>query len=83
MEDIEAVVDTGVCASIARKHLPCKLGMWKRTRNVQFWQLDASSWKKGFAVHTSCKVIDAHLILSKCAIDAEVLNIGNREIIVE
>ena len=34
-----------------------------------------------FVVHTTFKVMDSSLILGKFAIDAEVLDIGNRDVI--
>ena len=80
-EEVEAVVDTGASASVEEKRLARKLGIWKRARKVKVRQEDGSFLGGNFVVNTRFKVIDLSSVLSKFAIDAEVLDIGNRDII--
>ena len=80
-EEIEAVVDTGGSASVVGKRLACKLGIWKRARKVKVKQGDGSSLGGNFVVNTTFKVMDSSSILGKFAMDAEVLDIENRDVI--
>ena len=66
---------------VVGKHLACKLGIWKRARKVKFKQGDRSILRGNFVVNTKFKVMDSFLVLGKFAIDAEVLDIGNRNVI--
>ena len=80
-EEIEAVVDTGASASIAGKCLARKLGIWKRVKKVGLRQGDGSHLGGNFVVNTRFKVMDSSLVLVKFMMDAEVLDIGNRDVI--
>ena len=78
---MEAVVDTGASASVVGKRLARKLGIWRRARKIKVRQGDRSSLGGNFVVYTSFKVMDSSSVLGKFAIDAEVLDIGNRDVI--
>ena len=80
-EEIEAVVDTGASASVVGKRLAYKLGIWKRARKVKVRQGDGSSLGGDFVVNTMFNVMDLSSVLGKFAMDAEVLDIGNRDVI--
>ena len=80
-EEVEAVVDTGASAPIIGRRLAVKLGVWKRARKVKMKQGDGSSLVGKFVVNTSFEVYDSSSTLVKFAMDAEVLDIGNRDII--
>ena len=80
-EEVEVVVDTGASTSVVGKRLACKLGIWKRAKKVKVRQGDGSSLGGNFVVNTSFKIIDSFLVLGKFAMDAEVLDIGNRDVI--
>ena len=80
-EDIEAVVDTGASTSVVGKHLARKLGIWKIARKVKVRYRDGSSLVANFVGNTTFKVMDSSSVLGKFAMDAEVLDIGNRDII--
>ena len=80
-EEVEAVVDTGASASVVGKRLARKLGIWKRARKVKVRQGDGSSFEGNFVLNASFKVMDSSSVLGKFAIDAEVLDIGNRDVI--
>ena len=80
-EEVEAVVDTGASASVVGKRLAQKLGMWKRARKVKVRQGDGSFLGGNFVVHTRFKVMDVSSVLGKFTMDAEVLDIGNRDVI--
>ena len=78
---MEAVVDTGASASVVGQRLACKLGIWKRARKIKVRQGDRSSLGGNFVVNTSFKVMDSSSVLGKFAMYAEVLHIGNRDLI--
>ena len=80
-EEIEAVVDTGASASVVGKRLARKLGIWKRARKVKVRQGDESHLGGNFVVNTTFKVMDSSSVLDKFMMDAEVLDIGNRDMI--
>ena len=80
-EEVEAVVDTGASASVVEKHLACKLEIWKRAKKVKVKQGDGSFLGANFVVNTTFKVIDFFLVLGKFATDTEVLDIGNRDML--
>ena len=81
MEEIEAVVDTGASASVVGQRLARKLGIWKRAKKVKVRQGDGSYLRGNFVVNTTFKVMDSFLVLAKFGMDAEVLHIGNRDVI--
>ena len=74
-------MDTGASASVVGKRLALKLGIWKRARKVKVKQGDGSSLGGNFVVNTRFEVIDLSPVLDKFAMDAEVLDIGNRDVI--
>ena len=78
-EELEAVVDTGASASVVGKRLACTLGIWKRAKKVKVRQEDGSSSRGNFVVNRTFKVMYSSSILGKFAMDAEVLDIGNRD----
>ena len=80
-EEVEAVVDTGASATVVGKRLACKLGIWKRARKVKVRQGNGSHLGGNFVVNTMFKVMDSFSVLGKFAMDAEVLDIGNRDVI--
>ena len=74
-------MDTGASASVVGKRLARKLGIQKRARKVKVRQGDGSSLGGNFVVNTTFKVMDLSSVLGKFAIDAEVLDIGHRDVI--
>ena len=82
-EEVEAIVDTGASPSLVGKRLGRKLGIWKRARKVKVRQGDRSSLGGNFVVNTMFKVMDLSLVLGKFAMDAEVLDIGIKDVILE
>ena len=80
-EQVEAVVNTGVSASIEGKCLAHKLKIWKKARKVKVWQGDRTILEEHFIMNTSFKIMDSLAVLRKFAIDAEVLDMENRDII--
>ena len=80
-EEVEAVMDAGASASVVGKHLARKLGIWKRARKVKVRQGDRSYLGGNFVVNMAFKVMDSSSVLGKFAMDAEVLNIGNTDVI--
>ena len=80
-EEIRAVVDTGANASVVGKCLACKLRIWKNARNVKVRQEVGNILGGKCLINTFFKLMDSSLVLYKFATDAEVLDIGNREII--
>ena len=80
-EEVEALVDTGASASVVGKRLACKLGIWKRVRKVKVRQGNGSSLEGKFVVNTTLRVMDSSSVVGKFAMDTEVLDIGNRDVI--
>ena len=80
-EEIEAVVDTGASASVVGRRLARILGLWKRARKVKVRQGDGSFLEGNFVVNTSFKEMDSSSVLGKFAVDTEVLDIGNKDVI--
>ena len=80
-EQVEAVVDKGASASVVEKRLARKLRIWKRARKIKVRQGDGSSLGGNFVVNTTFKVMDSSSVLGKFAMDAEVLDIGNSDVI--
>ena len=73
---------------MAGKRLAKKLGVWKRARKVNVRQGDVSHLSGGnFIFNTSFKVFDlvspttSATVLGKFSLDAEVLDIGNKDCI--
>ena len=80
-DEIEAVVDTRASASVVGKRLAFKLEIWKRVREVKVRQREGSQLGGNFVVNTTFKVMDSSSVLGKFGMDAEVLYIGNRDVI--
>ena len=80
-EEIEAVVDTVASVSVVAKRLTCKLGIWKGARKVRVRQRDGSDLEGNLVVKATFKIMDSASVLGKFAIDAEVLDIGNGDVI--
>ena len=78
---MEAVADTEGSASVVGKCLACKLGIWKRARKVKVRQRDGSHLGGNFVVYTTFKLLDSSSVLGKFAMDAEVLDIENGDVI--
>ena len=77
------MMDTGASPSVAGKCLVHKLAIWKSVRKVKVRQGDGSSLGEYFVINTLSKVMDSSLGLGKFGLDVEVLDIGNRDIILE
>ena len=82
-EQVEAVVDTGASASVVGKRLAHKLGIWKRARKVKVRQGDGSIVGGNFIINTTFKVMDTFWVLSTFAMDAKVLDVKHRDMILE
>ena len=81
-------MDCAASAPVVGKRLAKKLGVWKRARKVNVRQGDGSRLSGGnFIVNTSFKVFDfissptSSTVLGKFSLDAEVLDIGNKDCI--
>ena len=74
-------MDTAASASVVGKRLARKLWIWKRATKVKVRQGDRSSLGGNFVVNTTFKVMYSSSTLSKFDMDAEVLVIGNRDVI--
>src|SRR5437588_12741786 len=58
-----------------------KLGIWKRARKVKIRQGDGSSLDRKFIANALLKVYHSSSVLYRFPLDAEVLDIGNRNVI--
>ena len=73
-------MDTGASASVVAKCLAHKLGIWKTAKKVKVSQGDGSFLEGNFVVNTTFKIMDLSSVLGKFAMDAEVLDIGIRDV---
>ena len=80
-EGVEAVVDTRASASVVGKRLGRILGIWKRAKKVKVREEDGSFLEGDFVVNSMFQVMDSYLVLGKFGREAEVLDIGNRDVI--
>ena len=80
-DEVEAVGDTGASTTVVGKHLACKLGILKRARKGKVRQGHGSSLRGNFVTITTFQVMDSSSGFGKFAIDVEVLDIGNRDVI--
>ena len=78
---MQAIVDYGASAPVIGMHLARKLGIWKRARKVKVKQGDGSSLDGKFVANASFKAYDSSSVLCRFLLDAEVLEIGNRDVI--
>jgi len=74
-------VDCGASAPVIGMRLARKLGIWKRARKVKVRKGDGSSLDGKFVANASFKAYDSSSVLCKFPLDAEVLDIGNRDVI--
>ena len=79
-------MDCAACAPVVGKRLAKKLGVWKRAQKVKVRQGEGSHLSGGnFIINTSFKVFDlvssttCPTVLCKFSVDAEVLDIGNKD----
>ena len=80
-EEVEVVGDTGASASVVGKRVARKLGIWKSAKKVKVRHRNGSYMGGNFVVNARCKVMDFSLVVGKFAMDAEVLDIRNRNAI--
>ena len=78
---MEEVIDTGASASVLGKRLARKLGIWQRSTKVKVRQGDGSYLGGYFVVNTLFQAMDSSSVLGKFGLDADDLDIGNRDVI--
>jgi predicted aspartyl protease len=75
-------VDSGASAPVVGQRLATKLGVWKRARKVLVKQGDGSHLSGGnFVINTGFKVFSSGMELGKFSLDAEVLDIGKKDVV--
>ena len=86
VEEVEAIVDSAASVPVVGKRLAKKLGVWNMVRKVNVRDGDESHLSGGnFIVNASFQVFDlvfsptSPTVLSKFTLDAEVLNIANKD----
>jgi len=83
-DEVEAVVDTGASGPVIGERIVKKLGCWKRARKVRVRQGDGSTLAGGkYVVNTTLKVFSEGSLLGRFTLDAEVLDIGKWDVILE
>ena len=80
-EEVEGGGNRVASASIVAKHLAYKLKIGTRARKVKVTQETGSFLGGNFVVNTLFKLVDCFFVLSKFAMEAEVLDNGNRDLI--
>ena len=82
-EEVEPVMHTGASVSVVGKRLAWKLGIWKTTSKVKVRQRDRSTLGGNFGMNIKIKVMDSSSVVGKFRIDANILDIRNRDLILE
>jgi len=81
-QEVHTVVDTGASALVIGERIAKKLGCWKRARKVKIQLGDGSTLAgRKYVVYTTLKVFSEGSLLGRFTLDAEVLDIGKREVI--
>jgi len=81
-EEVDAVVDTGASAPVIGERIAKILGCWKRARKVKVRQGDGLTLAGGkYVVNTMFKGFSEGSLLGRFTLDAEVLDIGKRDVI--
>ena len=80
-EEVNVAADPVVSSSVVGDCLARTLVIWKSTRRVQVRQENGYVLEDNLVINTFFKVVNAFSVLGKFAINAEVLNIGNRDVI--
>ena len=82
-KQVETVVDTEASASAVGKCLVHQLGIRIRARKVKVRHTNGSFLKGTFIVNTLFKVMDSSSVLGSFVMDIQVLDVGNRHIILK
>jgi len=78
------VIDSAVSALVVGKRLAIKMGIWKRARKVNVKQGDRTTLSGGnYVVNSSFRVYFEGSLLGKFSLDAEVLDIGKKDVILD
>ena len=72
---------TRASASVAGKRLAPKVGIWKWAKRVKVGQGDGSYLRGNLVLNMTIKVTDSYSVLGKFAMDAEILDIANGDVI--
>ena len=76
------MIDSAASAPVVGKRLAIKMGIWKRARKVNVKQGDGSTLSGGnYVVNSSFRVYSKGSLLGKFSLDAEVLDIGKKDVI--
>ena len=81
--EVEAIVDSGASAPVVGERVAKKLGVWKRARKVRVKQGDGSHLSGGnFVINHWFQVFSSPGVsLGKYSLDAEVLDIGKKDVV--
>jgi len=75
-------VDYAASAPIVEEKLAKKMGVWKRARKVNVKQRDGTNLsEENFVVNTMIQIFQDKAFIGKFSLDAEVLDIGNKDLI--
>ena len=79
---VEAVVDSGATGPVVGKGVAARMGIWKRATKARIRQADRSHIKGGkYIVNSSFVILGALGPFNKFSLDAEVFDIGQKEVI--
>ena len=80
--DVEAVIDPGATALVVGPKIAKRIGVWKGAKSIRVKQGDGSFMKGGKFVVNSQVSFTAIKHNNQYPIDAEVLDIGHRDMII-
>jgi len=76
------VIDSIASAPVVGKRLAIKMGIWKRVRKINVKQGDGSTLsERNYVVNSSFRVYSKGSLLGKFSLDAEVLDIEKKDVI--
>ena len=93
-QKVEAIIDCGASGPVVGRAIASRLGMWKRARKINVRQADKSKLRGGHYVindaimisgakdiSDSAGSINTKAVVNKFLLDAEVFNIGQKEVV--
>ena len=91
---MEAIIDCGALGPVVGRAIASRLGMWKRARKINVRQADKSKLRGGHyvinnaivipgakAINDSAGTANTKAVVNKFLLDAEVYDIGQKEVV--
>ena len=93
-QKVEAIIDCGASGPVVGRAIASRLGVWKRARKINVQQADKSKLRGGHyvinnvimipgakSINDSAGTVDTKAVGNKFLLDAEVFDIGQKEVV--